>query len=77
MPDPDLARVRVYATQSTHKTLTALRQGSMIHVYDQDFADHAKERLQRSLHDAHVDVAELPDSCDARCGPPSGRIGGL
>ena len=25
-------RVRVYATQSTHKTLTSLRQGSMIHV---------------------------------------------
>jgi len=36
-PDPDTARVRVYATQSTHKTLTALRQGSMIHVMDPDF----------------------------------------
>jgi len=31
-PDPAKARVRVYATQSTHKTLTSLRQGSMIHV---------------------------------------------
>jgi arginine decarboxylase len=30
-------RVRVYATQSMHKTLTSLRQGSMIHVYDEDF----------------------------------------
>jgi arginine decarboxylase len=30
-------RVRVYATQSTHKTLTSLRQGSMIHVADDDF----------------------------------------
>ncbi len=38
MPDPDAARVRVYATQSTHKSLSALRQGSMIHVWDQDFA---------------------------------------
>jgi len=37
MPDPDLAKVRVYATQSTHKSLSALRQGSMIHVYDQEF----------------------------------------
>ncbi|HUH52703.1 MAG TPA: ornithine decarboxylase [Microbacteriaceae bacterium] len=36
LPSPQ-ARVRVYATHSTHKTLTALRQGSMIHVYDQDF----------------------------------------
>ncbi len=32
VPDPDRARIRVYATHSTHKTLTALRQGSMIHV---------------------------------------------
>src|SRR5690242_1250462 len=38
LPDPARARVRVYATQSTHKTLTSLRQGSMIHVYDQDFS---------------------------------------
>jgi arginine decarboxylase len=37
LPDPAKARVRVYATQSTHKTLTALRQGSMVHVFDQDF----------------------------------------
>lgn len=37
MPDPDEAHVRVYATQSTHKTLTALRQGSMIHIRDEDF----------------------------------------
>ncbi|MEP6561137.1 MAG: ornithine decarboxylase, partial [Nakamurella sp.] len=37
VPDPARARVRVYATQSTHKTLTSLRQGSMIHVFDQDF----------------------------------------
>jgi arginine decarboxylase len=37
MPDPDRVRLRVYATQSTHKTLTSLRQGSMIHVLDEDF----------------------------------------
>ena len=37
LPDPDRARVRVYATQSTHKSLSALRQGSMIHIYDHDF----------------------------------------
>jgi arginine decarboxylase len=36
-PDPDRARVRVYATHSTHKSLSALRQASMIHVRDQDF----------------------------------------
>jgi arginine decarboxylase len=37
LPDPGRARVRVYATHSTHKSLSALRQASMIHVHDQDF----------------------------------------
>ncbi|WP_366526309.1 aminotransferase class I/II-fold pyridoxal phosphate-dependent enzyme [Mycobacterium sp.] len=37
LPDPARARVRVYATHSTHKSLSALRQSSMIHVRDQDF----------------------------------------
>jgi len=44
------ARVRVYATQSTHKTLTSLRQGSMIHVHDQDFA----QRVEASFHEAYM-----------------------
>ena len=42
LPDPDQVRLRVYATQSTHKTLTSLRQGSMIHVHDQDFEREVK-----------------------------------
>lgn len=50
MPDPAKVRVRVYATQSTHKTLTALRQGSMIHVWDQDFKDKAEE----AFHEAYM-----------------------
>lgn len=37
MPNPDEVRIRVYATQSTHKTLSSFRQGSMIHIYDEDF----------------------------------------
>jgi arginine decarboxylase len=37
LPDPGRARVRVYATHSTHKSLSAFRQASMIHVRDQDF----------------------------------------
>jgi arginine decarboxylase len=37
MPDPDQVRIRVYATQSTHKTLSSFRQGSMIHIWDEDF----------------------------------------
>jgi arginine decarboxylase len=50
LPDPSKARVRVYATQSTHKTLTALRQGSMIHVWDVDFKDKAEE----AFHEAYM-----------------------
>jgi arginine decarboxylase len=50
MPDPAVARVRVYATHSTHKTLTSLRQGSMIHVWDQDFKDKAEE----AFHEAYM-----------------------
>lgn len=46
IPSPD-ARLRVYATQSTHKTLTSLRQGSMIHVYDQDWVREARSRSTR------------------------------
>jgi arginine decarboxylase len=47
---PPGARVRVYATQSTHKTLTSLRQGSMIHVNDQDF----KGEVEQSFHEAYM-----------------------
>ncbi len=50
LPDPTRARVRVYATHSTHKTLTSLRQGSMIHVWDQDFKDKAEE----AFHEAYM-----------------------
>ena len=50
LPDPARARVRVYATQSTHKTLTSLRQGSMIHVHDQDFA----QKVQESFREAYM-----------------------
>jgi arginine decarboxylase len=46
LPDPAAARVRVYSTHSTHKSLSALRQASMIHVRDQDF-----ERLTREAFD--------------------------
>ena len=48
LPNPERARVRVYATQSTHKTLTALRQGSMIHVHDQDFEHHTRNAFNEA-----------------------------
>ena len=47
---PPKSRVRVYATQSTHKTLTSLRQGSMIHVNDQDF----KGEVEQAFREAYM-----------------------
>ncbi len=48
--DPETVRIRVYATHSTHKTLTSLRQGSMIHVFDEDFEQNAVD----SFHEAFM-----------------------
>ncbi|MCB0738461.1 MAG: aminotransferase class I/II-fold pyridoxal phosphate-dependent enzyme, partial [Bacteroidetes bacterium] len=48
--DPEKVRIRVYSTQSTHKTLSSLRQGSMIHIYDQDF----KRKSEENFHEAYM-----------------------
>ena len=37
LPDPDKVRIRAYQTCSTHKSMSALRQGSQILVWDEDF----------------------------------------
>jgi arginine decarboxylase len=50
LPDPDKVRIRVYATQSTHKTLSSLRQGSMIHIWDEDFKRYA----ENNFHEAYM-----------------------
>ncbi len=49
MPDPEKVRIRAYATQSTHKSLTSLRQGSMIHISDQDFRHKVQEPFQEAF----------------------------
>jgi arginine decarboxylase len=56
LPDPDRVRLRVYATQSTHKTLTALRQGSMIHVFDEYFG-HMNEEAFREAYMTHTSTS--------------------
>jgi len=47
LPDPEKVKIRVYVTQSTHKTLSCFRQGSMIQVWDEEYslkvADNFKE----------------------------------
>ncbi|MDX9749462.1 MAG: beta-eliminating lyase-related protein [Flavobacteriales bacterium] len=50
LPDPDRVKVRVYATQSTHKTLTSFRQGSMIHIWDEEF----KRLSEEAFHEAYM-----------------------
>jgi arginine decarboxylase len=48
MPNPDEVCIRVYATQSTHKTLSSFRQGSMIHIWDEDFRRKSEETFLES-----------------------------
>ncbi|ORV15330.1 aminotransferase class I/II-fold pyridoxal phosphate-dependent enzyme [Mycobacterium celatum] len=49
LPDPHRARIRVYATHSTHKSLSALRQASMIHIRDQDFAAQSRDAFAEAF----------------------------
>lgn len=47
IPDPRQVRLRVYQTNSTHKSMSALRQGSMVLVKDVDFYT-----IEPQLHEA-------------------------
>src|SRR5204863_1066300 len=40
IPDPRKAKLRVYQTNSTHKSMSSLRQGSMVLVADEDYHRH-------------------------------------
>jgi len=41
IPDPRKIRIRVYETDSVHKSMSALRQGSIVAVRDEDYNHHA------------------------------------
>ena len=47
VPDPRKVRLRVYQTNSTHKSMSALRQGSMILVKDVDY-----HTVEEQFHEA-------------------------
>jgi arginine decarboxylase len=47
LPDPDKVRLRVYQTNSTHKSMSALRQGSMVLVKDVDY-----KSVEEQFHEA-------------------------
>jgi arginine decarboxylase len=40
VPDPRKIRIRVYETDSVHKSMSALRQGSIVAVRDEDYSHH-------------------------------------
>ena len=48
LPDPDKARIRVYETDSVHKSMSCLRQGSLVVVKDQDF-----HSVEEAFHEAY------------------------
>lgn len=48
MPDPDKVRLRVYQTNSTHKSMSAFRQGSMMLIWDEDFS-HVEGTFQEAF----------------------------
>ncbi|GJM32592.1 MAG: amino acid decarboxylase [Saprospiraceae bacterium] len=50
LPDPENVKIRVYSTQSTHKTLSSFRQGSMIHIWDEDF----QRKTTDAFHEAYM-----------------------
>ncbi len=56
-----------FATQSTHKLLAALSQASMIHIQHAENKRLDSHALQRSLHDAHLDLAAIWHHCLLRC----------
>jgi arginine decarboxylase len=49
-PNPEKVKIRVYSTQSTHKTLSSFRQGSMIHIWDEDF----QRKTTDAFHEAYM-----------------------
>jgi arginine decarboxylase len=55
LPDPDKVRIRVYQTCSTHKSMSALRQGSMMLVWDEDF--HRVEGCFEEAFFAHTSTS--------------------
>lgn len=67
LPDPDKVRLRAYATHSTHKSLSALRQGSMIHVNDEDYDAEVHEPFEEAFmtHTSTSPNAQIIASLDA------------
>ena len=57
----------VFSTQSTHKMLAGLSQASQILIRNSQNESARSLHVQRSVSDAHVDVAAVRDHCVVRC----------
>ena len=55
LPDPDVARIRVYETDSVHKSMSSLRQGSIVVVTDQEF--HTVEAAFKEAYFTHTSTS--------------------
>ena len=55
LPDPDKVRIRVYETDSVHKSMSSLRQGSVVIVADQDF--HTIEPMFKESFFTHTSTS--------------------
>jgi arginine decarboxylase len=55
LPDPDKVRLRVYETDSVHKSMSALRQGSIVVCADQDF--HTVEPMFKEAVFTHTSTS--------------------
>jgi arginine decarboxylase len=55
LPDPDKVRVRVYESDSVHKSMSCLRQGSIVVVADQDF--HTVEAAFKEAFFTHTSTS--------------------
>jgi len=55
LPDPDKVRVRVWETDSVHKSMSSLRQGSIVVAADQDF--HKIEPMFKEAFFTHTSTS--------------------
>ena len=76
IPDPRKVRLRVYQTNSTHKSMSAIRQGSMVLVKDVDFGS-----VESQFHEAVFTHASTSPNqqliAEPRRGPAADGAGGL
>ena len=61
LPNPDAVHLCVYQTNSTHKSMSCLRQGSMVLVKDPDY-----RTVEEQFHEAVFPHASTSRTCSSR-----------